>query len=104
MRVTCTLVAVVAGTIVLLADTAHAQVPAWCALLDGDQQQCSYFTQQECLETVSGVGGVCIQNRSRRFAAIGTAPAVSIVGKCAGTFASSAARSRSAPELISREY
>ena len=62
MRVTCTLVAVVAGTIVLLADTAHAQVPAWCALLDGDQQQCSYFTQQECLETVGGVGGVCIQN------------------------------------------
>ena len=62
MKVTCTLLAVVAGTIVLLADTAHAQVPAWCALLDGDQQQCSYFTQQECLETVSGVGGVCIQN------------------------------------------
>ncbi len=62
MKVTCTLLAVVAGMIVLLTDAAHAQVPAWCALLDGDQQQCSYFTQQECLETVSGVGGVCILN------------------------------------------
>jgi hypothetical protein len=62
MKVTCTLLAVAAGTIVLLADTAHAQVPAWCALLDGDQQQCNYFTEQECLETVSGVGGVCIRN------------------------------------------
>ena len=54
--------AVAVGTIASIADTARAQTPAWCALLDGDEQQCSYYTQQECLETVSGVGGVCIMN------------------------------------------
>ena len=54
--------AVAVGTITSIADTARAQTPAWCALLDGDEQQCSYYTQQECLETVSGVGGVCIMN------------------------------------------
>lgn len=44
MKVTCTLLAVAAGTIVLLADTAYAQTPTWCALLDGDEQQCNYYT------------------------------------------------------------
>jgi hypothetical protein len=63
MKVTCTLTLILAaGTIVLLADTARAQNSTWCALLDGDEQQCNYNTQQECLETVSGVGGVCILN------------------------------------------
>ena len=63
MKVTCTLTLVLAaGTIVLLADTARAQNSTWCALLDGDEQQCNYNTQQECLETVSGAGGVCILN------------------------------------------
>jgi hypothetical protein len=63
MKVTCTLTLVLAaGTIVLLADTARAQNSTWCALLDGDEQQCNYNTQQECLETVSVVGGVCILN------------------------------------------
>ena len=63
MKVTCTLTLVLPlEMIVLLADTAHAQDPTWCALLNGDEQQCSYNTQQECLETVSGVGGVCILN------------------------------------------
>jgi Protein of unknown function (DUF3551) len=63
MKVTCMLtLAFAAATMALLADTAHAQTLTWCALLDGDEQQCSYYTQQECLETVSGVGGVCILN------------------------------------------
>jgi len=104
MKVTCTLTLVLAaGTIVLLADTARAQNSTWCALLDGDEQQCNYNTQQECLETVSGVGGVCIES-GRRFAAIGATPAVSIFGKCAGTIASSAAKPRSTSKLILREY
>ena len=62
MKVTCTLLAVAAGTIVLLADRLTRRPLPWCALLDGDEQQCNYYTQQECLETVSGVGGVCIMN------------------------------------------
>ena len=63
MKVMCTLtLAAVAGLTVLLSDAAHAQVPGWCALLNGDEQQCDYFTEQECLQTTSGVGGVCIRN------------------------------------------
>ena len=63
MKVMCTMTLAAATVLIaLLSNAARAQVPTWCALLDGDQQQCSYFTQQECLETVSGVGGVCILN------------------------------------------
>ena len=47
---------------VALADTGNAQSPPWCAILDNDEQQCSYYTQEQCLQTVSGVGGVCIRN------------------------------------------
>ena len=47
---------------VALADTGDAQGPPWCAILDNDEQQCSYYTQEQCLQTVSGVGGVCIRN------------------------------------------
>src|SRR5262252_5083108 len=54
--------AIAAGTIASIVDTARPQTSAWCALLDGDEQQCNYNTQQECLATVSGVGGVCIMN------------------------------------------
>jgi hypothetical protein len=54
--------AIAAGTIASIADTARPQTPAWCALLDGDEQQCNYNTQQECLATVSAVGGVCTMN------------------------------------------
>src|SRR5262249_58671091 len=54
--------AIAAGTISSIADTARPQTPAWCALLDGDEQQCNYNTQQECLATVSAVGGVCTMN------------------------------------------
>src|SRR5262249_28286069 len=54
--------AIAAGTISSIADTARPQTPAWCALLDGDEQQCNYNTQQECLATVSAVGGGCTMN------------------------------------------
>ena len=54
--------AIASGTIALIADTARPQTLAWCALLDGDEQQCNYSTQQECLATVSAVGGVCTMN------------------------------------------
>src|SRR5262245_43733737 len=51
-----------AAAIVALAGTGNAQSPPWCAILDNDEQQCSYYTQEQCLQTVSGVGGVCIRN------------------------------------------
>jgi len=48
--------------VALLARPTSAQSPPWCAILDNDEQQCSYYTQEQCLQTVSGVGGVCIRN------------------------------------------
>jgi hypothetical protein len=43
---------------------ARAQSAPWCANLDDGTTQCAYYTEQECLETVSGVGGQCTQNPS----------------------------------------
>src|SRR5262249_257479 len=51
-----------AAAIVALADTGDAQSPPWCAILDNNEQQCSYDTQEKWLQTVGGVGGACIQN------------------------------------------
>jgi hypothetical protein len=50
------------AALVALADSGNAQNPPWCAILDNDEQLCSYYTQEQCLQTVSGVGGVCIRN------------------------------------------
>jgi Protein of unknown function (DUF3551) len=50
------------AALVALADSGNAQNPPWCAILDNDEQKCSYYTQEQCLQTVSGVGGVCIRN------------------------------------------
>ena len=35
----------------------------WCGIVDTNgTTQCTYYTQQECLETMSGLGGECIAN------------------------------------------
>jgi|SRR5262245_10734746 hypothetical protein len=53
----------VTGGIALLTGVLHAQNPPWCAVMDNDgNTDCSYYTERECLQTVSGVGGVCIHN------------------------------------------
>ena len=53
--------------IILIAGPGYAQnfnLP-WCAILDTNgTTQCSYYTQQQCLETLSGLGGECIANPS----------------------------------------
>jgi Protein of unknown function (DUF3551) len=52
-----------ATAIALLAKPVQAQSPAWCAIMDNDgNTDCSYYTEQQCLQTVSGIGGVCIRN------------------------------------------
>ena len=49
--------------ILSLADTARAQNLPWCAIMDNDgTTQCNYYTQQQCLQTLSGIGGECIRN------------------------------------------
>jgi hypothetical protein len=46
-----------------LVDLARAQNLPWCAIMDNDgTTQCNYYTQQQCLQTLSGIGGECIRN------------------------------------------
>ena len=48
---------------VYVAGSAHAQSLPWCAIMDNDgTTQCNYYTQQQCLQTLSGIGGECILN------------------------------------------
>jgi len=49
--------------IILIVGPVQAQNPAWCAIMDNDgSTQCNYYTQQQCLQTLSGIGGRCILN------------------------------------------
>lgn len=42
---------------------AFGQNLPWCAIMDNDgTTQCNYATQQQCLQTLSGIGGECIHN------------------------------------------
>jgi hypothetical protein len=57
-------VATIFGAAVLsIADGAYAQNPPWCAIMDNDgTTQCNFYTQQQCLQTIRGIGGECIPN------------------------------------------
>jgi hypothetical protein len=49
--------------IILIAGPAQAQNPPWCAIMDNDgNTQCNFYTEQQCLQTLSGIGGRCILN------------------------------------------
>jgi len=51
--------------IVLTAGPAYAQNLPWCATIyTQGTTQCFYYTQQQCLEAMSGVGGDCTPNPS----------------------------------------
>jgi hypothetical protein len=58
---------ILALAILLIAGSAHAQnynLP-WCAILDDDGNlSCAYDNEQQCLATLSGVGGECVRNPS----------------------------------------
>ena len=46
-----------------LSTATYAQNPPWCAIMDSDgTTQCNFYSQQQCLATISGVGGECIRN------------------------------------------
>ena len=55
-----------AAAFVCMAAPAEAIVldPPWCAHGGGNEQyeNCGYFTWQQCMASVSGVGGMCIPN------------------------------------------
>ena len=48
---------------IFTAGPARAQYFPWCAIMDNDgNTQCNYSTFQQCLQTLSGIGGRCVQN------------------------------------------
>jgi hypothetical protein len=48
---------------ILAAADANAQNAPWCAIMDNDgTTQCNFSSQQQCLQTLRGVGGECIRN------------------------------------------
>ena len=49
--------------LILIASPVQAQNLPWCAIMDNDgNTQCNYSTEQQCLQTLSGIGGRCILN------------------------------------------
>ena len=57
-------VAIVFGAAVLsITNGTYAQNPPWCAIMDNDgTTQCNFYSQQQCQQTISGIGGECIRN------------------------------------------
>jgi hypothetical protein len=63
MRRSFATIVIVSAAVLSTAEATYAQNPAWCAIMDNNgTMQCNYYTQQECLQSVSGIGGVCIHN------------------------------------------
>ena len=55
--------AIVAATLSFAHDAgAQGRYYPWCARYDAYSIVCGFDTRQQCLETVSGVGGYCQQN------------------------------------------
>jgi hypothetical protein len=54
------------GALALVALTAggpqRAEAAAWCAFYDSSTYNCGFHTYQQCLDTISGVGGWCQRN------------------------------------------
>jgi len=50
------------------ADRAQAQDYPWCAFYDtGDQAiNCGFVSREQCMATVSGIGGFCMPNNTYR--------------------------------------
>jgi hypothetical protein len=48
----------------LVAGSAHAQTyNPWCAIADNDGNlNCAYANEQQCRQTLSGIGGECVRN------------------------------------------
>jgi hypothetical protein len=44
------------------AHTNRIEAAPWCAWYDAYTSDCGYFTHQQCLDTIRGVGGYCSLN------------------------------------------
>ena len=69
MRKTCLSMMVLATMAVpmLMSSAAHADKYRWCAVYTGPSGEggtnCGFVTYQQCLATISGVGGYCTPNQ-----------------------------------------
>jgi hypothetical protein len=80
---------------VLVVNSVYAQNLPWCAIADNDgNTQCNFYTQQQCLQTLSGLGGVCVPNPAGN-AQQSAPPPFPILGKRARIVAASVAEPRS---------
>ena len=60
MRQRLTLCCLAVAAAFLLANSQGAQAAAWCSTKDG--MSCGYYTFDQCLAAISGVGGNCVRN------------------------------------------
>lgn len=76
MRNSLTSLTIFVLAIFLIASPCYAQNSPWCASnSDSGMADCSYDTEQQCLATVSGVGGMCNPNSNARMPSfVPTAP------------------------------
>lgn len=52
-----------AAAMTFVASPLYAQNLPWCVTMDNNgTTQCNFYTQQQCLQTLSGIGGVCSLN------------------------------------------
>ena len=58
------LISAIVLAVVLMLDAGGNRLAAaeWCANYDETTSDCSYYTHEECLEAISGVGGYCDRN------------------------------------------
>jgi hypothetical protein len=65
MRLLLAVLSICVG-LVSMSKNAEAQNYPWCAMLNmGDQAvNCGFTTFQQCMDTVSGIGGFCMVNNT----------------------------------------
>ena len=71
MLLTSSFAAAVVGTAMIgVAAPARAQNYPWCAYYamgdDGGGTNCGFVTYEQCMTTLSGMGGFCVQNNQYR--------------------------------------
>ena len=65
MRNSALSLAILTTTLLLGSGVCHADPYRWCAVYSGDMgggRNCGFVTLQQCLDTISGIGGICEPN------------------------------------------
>jgi len=59
---TLTILGLVVAALAIDARASGADAAAFCAWYDAYTHDCGYYTFQQCLDTIRGVGGYCARN------------------------------------------